>query len=111
MAADAANASARAANERILTVILAPHITEKATNLADQRNQHTFRVVADATKAEVKAAVAQLFDVQVEAVTLANVKGKVKHDSRRRPRRRKNWKKAYVRLAEGATIDLTAVEV
>lgn len=111
MAADLANRGARAAKERVFTVLLGPHITEKATNLTERRNQHAFRVAVDATKREVAAAVAQLFDVNVERVTLANVKGKVKHDSRRRPTRRKNWKKAYVRLAAGETIDLTAVEV
>lgn len=98
------------ARERLYAVLLAPHITEKATNLGDWSNQYAFKVARDATKREVKTAVETLFGVHVEHVTTANVKGKVKRSVRGQVSRRKNWKKAYVRLAEGESVDYTAVE-
>ena len=64
--------------ERIFKVLLAPHVSEKATNVAEQGNQVVFKVARDANKREVKAAVQQLFGVQVEDVRVANVKGKSK---------------------------------
>ena len=64
--------------ERLLQVLLAPQISEKATYLADKHEQVIFRVATDATKPEIKAAVELLFKVEVEAVQVANVKGKVK---------------------------------
>jgi large subunit ribosomal protein L23 len=67
-------------------------------------------VAVDATKAEIKQAVEALFDVTVERVTTLNVKGKVKRNQRGTTRRNKNWKKAYVRLAEGQDIDFGTVE-
>ncbi|ABZ78672.1 Ribosomal protein L25/L23 [Shewanella halifaxensis HAW-EB4] len=90
--------------ERLLKVILAPHISEKSTVNAEKNNTVVFRVAIDATKAEVKAAVAQLFEVEVDSVrTLVN-KGKTKRTGARTGRR-SDWKKAYVTLAEGADID------
>lgn len=97
-------------NERLYAVLLAPHITEKATNLGDWSNQCAFKVARDATKREVKTAVETLFGVRVENVTTANVKGKVKRGLRGHTSRGKNWKKAYVRLAQGESLDYTAVE-
>ena len=96
-------------DERLYTVLLAPHITEKATNLGEWHNQYAFKVVPNATKREIKRAVEALFAVTVESVTTVNVKGKMKRDLRRGQTRRKNWKKAYVRLADGASLDFTAV--
>lgn len=96
--------------ERLYAVLLAPHITEKVTNLGDWSNQYAFKVVRDATKGEVKTAVETLFGVHVEHVTTANVKGKVKRAPRGGVSRGKNWKKAYVRLAEGESLDYTSVE-
>ncbi|CUA83923.1 MULTISPECIES: 50S ribosomal protein L23 [Gulbenkiania] len=92
--------------ERLMQVILAPIVSEKSTMIADKNQQVAFRVVGDATKPEIKAAVELLFNVKVDAVTTLNVKGKVKRFGRSFGRR-KDWKKAYVSLAEGQEIDLT----
>ena len=94
--------------ERTYTVLAAPHFTEKTTRLSDEINQYAFKVAVDATKAEIKQAVEELFEVTVEKVTTLNVKGKVKRNQRGTTRK-KNWKKAYVRLAEGQDIDLGTV--
>ncbi|MEN6540664.1 MAG: 50S ribosomal protein L23 [Mizugakiibacter sp.] len=93
-------------NERILSVLRAPRISEKSARIAET-SQYVFEVAAEATKADVKAAVEQLFDVKVAAVNLVNVKGKVK-SFRFRPGTRAGMRKAYVRLAEGQTIDMMA---
>ena len=95
--------------ERLMTVLLAPVISEKATHIADKHEQVVFRVVQDATKPEVKAAVELMFKVQVEKVQIANVMGKEKRFGRFMGRRR-NWKKAYVRLAAGQEINFAATE-
>jgi large subunit ribosomal protein L23 len=91
--------------ERMYQVLLAPVITEKATMMGEQ-GQYVFRVLQDATKPEIKAAVEGLFGVEVRAVNTLVVKGKAKR-FRGRPGQRADWKKAMVRLAEGQTIDLT----
>ena len=96
--------------ERTYTVLSAPHFTEKASRLGEESNQYAFKVARDATKAEIKKAVEELFDVKVEKVTTANVKGKVKRNFRGTVTRKKNWKKAYVRLAEGQDIDFATAE-
>ena len=90
--------------ERLLQVLLAPQISEKATWIAEKNEQVIFRVASDATKPEVKAAVEQLFKVQVESVQIANVKGKEKRFGRFTGRR-KGWKKAYVSLVSGQAIN------
>ncbi len=97
-------------DERLYAVLREPHITEKATGLGDSSNQYAFKVARDATKHEIRMAVEELFDVEVENVTTLNVKGKVKRNVRGIKSRTKNWKKAYVRLAEGETLDYTAVD-
>ncbi len=89
---------------RMYEVIRAPHISEKATGLADKHRQIVFEVKIDATKPEIKAAVEKLFNVQVAAVTVATVKGKRKQ-SGRIAGRRQDWKKAYVKLKPGQDID------
>ena len=96
--------------ERIYTVLVEPHITEKATNLGAASNHYAFKVACDATKAEIRTAVETLFSVHVQGVTTLNVKGKVKRAPRGGTARLKNWKKAYVRLAEGENLDYTAVD-
>lgn len=102
--------SANTANqERLMQVILAPQISEKATMLADKYQQVVFRVVGNATKPEVKAAVELLFKVEVAGVQIANVKGKVKR-SARAVGRRKDWKKAYVSLKPGQELNLMVGE-
>ena len=90
--------------ERMYTVLLEPHFSEKVAVLGDLSNHYAFKVARDASKPEIKAAVEGLFDVRVESVTTANVKGKTKRTARG-VTRKKNWKKAYVRLADGQDID------
>jgi large subunit ribosomal protein L23 len=93
--------------ERLLKVILAPVISEKSTRVADKLNQVVFRVLPDATKQEIGAAVANLFKVEVMGVQVLNVKGKIKR-SGRVTGRRDNWKKAYVTLKPGQDIDFAS---
>ena len=90
--------------ERLMQVVLAPVISEKGTFVADKHNQVAFRVAPDATKPEIKAAVEFMFKVQVESVTVANVRGKGKRFGQSVGRRR-HWKKAYVCLKEGQEIN------
>ena len=90
--------------QRLMQVLLAPQISEKATYVADKNEQVIFRVVSDATKPEVKAAVELLFKVEVESVQIANVKGKSKR-SGRSAGRRSDWKKAFVCLKPGQEIN------
>lgn len=94
--------------ERIFKVLLGPYVTEK-TAMASESNQVVFKVATDADKREVKAAVQQLFNVQVEDVRISNVKGKTKR-TRFGVGRKSDWKKAYVRLAQGQEIDFVAAE-
>lgn len=95
--------------ERLMQVILAPVVSEKSTLVADKNEQVVFKVVTDATKPEVKAAVELLFNVKVESVNILNVKGKVKRFGRFTGRR-KDWKKAYVCLVPGQEIDFSAAQ-
>lgn len=95
--------------ERLMQVLLAPQISEKATYVADKNEQVVFRVASSATKPEVKAAVELLFKVEVESVQIANVKGKVKRFGRSFGRR-KDWKKAFVCLKPGQEINFAAGE-
>ena len=90
--------------ERLMLVLLAPQISEKATFIAEKNEQVVFRVVSTATKPEVKAAVEMLFKVEVESVQIANVKGKTKRFGRSMGKR-KGWKKAYVSLKAGQEIN------
>ena len=95
--------------DRLLQVILAPQITEKATRVADKNQQIAFKVRTDATKPEIKAAVELVFKVEVQSVTVANVKGKQKRAGRIMGRR-SDWKKAYVSLKPGQEINFAAGE-
>ena len=90
--------------ERILQVLLAPHISEKTTMVADKNKQHVFKVLPGANKTEVKRAVEELFEVKVAQVRVMNVKGKTKRFGQRNGKR-SDWRKAYVTLAEGQDID------
>jgi large subunit ribosomal protein L23 len=92
--------------ERLMQVILAPVVSEKSTMVAEKNQQVVFRVLGDATKPEIKAAVELLFNVKVEGVSTVNVKGKTKRFGRTMGRR-KDWKKAYVSLVPGQEFDLT----
>ncbi|MBI5658579.1 MAG: 50S ribosomal protein L23 [Nitrosomonadales bacterium] len=95
--------------ERLMSILLAPQVSEKATYVADKHEQVIFRVVPDATKPEIKAAVEMLFKVNVAGVQIAVVKGKQKRFGRFMGRR-KDWKKAYVCLAPGQEINFATGE-
>jgi large subunit ribosomal protein L23 len=95
--------------ERLLNVLVAPQISEKATYVADKNEQVIFRVAPDATKPEIKAAVELVFKVNVKSVQVSCVKGKQKRFGRYMGRR-SNWKKAYVCLAPGQEINFAAGE-
>lgn len=96
-------------DERLLKVLLAPHVSEKSTMAAENANTVVFRVATDASKAEIKAAVEKLFEVEVTGVRTVNVNGKTKRQGMRQGRR-SDWKKAYVTLPEGAEIDFVGGE-
>ena len=98
---------AKLAADRLALVLLAPVVSEKGTFIADKHEQVIFKVVQDATKPEIKAAVEAMFKVQVESVQVVNVSGKIKRFGRFTGRRR-NWKKAYVCLKPGQEINFAA---
>ena len=102
-------AAKKYAAERLMNVVIAPVVSEKSTRVADKYRQYVFRVADRATKPEIKAAVELMFKTSVESVTITNVKGKEKRFGRFMGRRR-NWKKAYVRLAAGQEINFAATE-
>ncbi|HHO70285.1 MAG TPA: 50S ribosomal protein L23 [Halothiobacillus sp.] len=89
--------------ERLFEVLRAPVVTEKASRVAEN-NQYVFKVSRDATKADVKAAVEMIFDVKVDDVHVVNMPGKARR-FRNIKGKRASWKKAYVTVAEGQTID------
>ena len=95
--------------ERLMTVLQGPLLTEKSALSAELNNQVVFKVRTDATKKEIRQAVELLFEVEVEGVQVINYRGKNKRFGQTRGRRN-NWKKAYVRLAEGSQIDFLGVE-
>ncbi len=95
-------------DQRLMQVLLAPTVSEKSTYVGEKHNQVVFRVIQDATKPEIKAAVELLFKVKVKGVQVSNVKGKEKRFGRFMGHRR-NWKKAYVSLMPGQEINFQAV--
>ncbi len=95
--------------ERLMQVLLAPRVSEKSTFIGEKHNQYVFRVAADATKPEIKAAVELMFKTKVKTVQVANVRGKEKRFGRYVGHRRQ-WKKAYVSLAQGQEITFQAPE-
>ena len=95
--------------ERLMKILLSPHVSEKSTMTADANRQFVFRVTTDARKPEIKRAVELMFKVEVDRVQVMNVKGKRKTFGRV-PGRRPNWKKAYVCLKPGFDIDFMGVE-
>jgi len=90
--------------QNLFHVIVAPHISEKGSRVADKNRQFVFTVRRDATKPLIKQAVEKMFGVEVVSVTVTNVKGKLKRQGKT-PGRRQDWKKAYVRLKPGHDID------
>jgi large subunit ribosomal protein L23 len=95
--------------ERIFQVLVGPHVSEKAAIVADASNQYVFKVAVDATKAEIKKSVEQLFKVTVTDVNTLKVKGKTKRN-RYGYSTKPTWKKAYVRLAQGQDIDFAVAD-
>ncbi|MCK5810290.1 MAG: 50S ribosomal protein L23 [Cocleimonas sp.] len=93
--------------ERLYHVVFGPHVTEKSVMQSEQSNMHAFKVSVDSTKREIKQAIELLFEVKVDNVRTVSVKGKTKNFGRRAGKR-KDWKKAYVRLAEGQKLDVSA---
>ena len=94
--------------ERILRVLNVPHISEKTHRVAEKNNQYVFKVVRDANKPEIKQAVESFFNVKVESVQTLNVKGKSKRNMRGGIRRKPDWKKAYVCLEAGHSLEFLA---
>ena len=92
---------------KLYSIIRAPRVSEKTARLQEVSNQYVFEVATDATKADIKVAVEKLFEVKVEAVNVVNVKGKNK-SFRFRAGSRGDWRKAYVTLADGQSIDVMA---
>jgi large subunit ribosomal protein L23 len=95
--------------DRIANILLSPHVTEKATMVGEGSNQYVFKVLKNANKREIKTAVEKMFNVEVDSVSVLNVKGKSKRFGYEMGRR-KDWKKAYVRLKAGQDIDFLGAE-
>jgi len=96
-------------DERLMTVLVGPHVSEKSTIIAEKHNQICFRVRRDSTKKEIAQAVEMMFEVKVDAVQVTNVRGKHKRFGKTMGKR-SDWKKAYVTLAEGHDIDFLGAE-
>jgi large subunit ribosomal protein L23 len=92
-----------------MSVLLGPHVSEKSARVAEGANQFVFRVRRDASRPEVKAAVELMFEVKVANVNIVNVAGKQKRFGQRLGQRQ-DFKKAYVRLAPGQSIDFSGAE-
>lgn len=95
--------------ERILMVLKEPHISEKASTITAKQNQFAFKVLNDATKAEIKSAVEDMFKVKVTGVQVVNVKGKSKR-FKQHEAKRSDWKKAYVTLQSGFDINFSDIK-
>ncbi|MGH8149929.1 MAG: 50S ribosomal protein L23 [Steroidobacteraceae bacterium] len=93
--------------EKLMAVLIAPHVTEKTSLATQNHNQYVFRVRRDANKTDVKQAVELMFEVKVRGVQVVNEPGKVRRFGKIAGRTQ-DWKKAYVSLAEGQTIDYEA---
>jgi len=101
--------TATANQERLMTILLGPHVSEKTTDVADRNNQIAFKVRRDSTKSEIRSAVEMMFEVKVTNVQVVNCRGKIKRFGKDWGQRQ-NWKKAYVTLAEGDNIDFLGAE-
>ena len=101
--------AARLSAEKLMSVLVGPHLSEKSSGLAERLKQFVFKVRRDADKSDIKRAVELMFDVKVTAVQVVNCMGKAKRFGRS-PGRRQDWKKAYVTLAEGQDIDFLGAQ-
>jgi len=93
--------------EQLMSVLIAPHVTEKTSLAMQNHNQYTFRVRRDASKTDIRKAIELMFDVKVTGVQVVNEPGKVRRFGRT-VGRTQDWKKAYVSLSPGQTIDYEA---
>ena len=93
--------------EQLMGVLIAPHVTEKTSLAMQNHNQYTFRVRRNATKTDIKKAVELMFEVKVAGVQVVNEPGKSRRFGRHAGRTQ-DWKKAYVSLAAGQSIDYEA---
>jgi large subunit ribosomal protein L23 len=93
--------------EQLMSVLIAPHVTEKSSLAMQNHNQYTFRVRREATKTDIRKAVELMFDVKVSGVQVVNEAGKTRRFGKISGRTQ-DWKKAYVSLAAGQTIDYEA---
>ena len=91
--------------QRLLKILIGPHVSEKGSLLAQTGRQYVFKVVRDATKPEIKMAVEQLLNVKIDSVRVCNVRGKTRRIGRLQGKRNA-WKKAYITLAPGSKIDV-----
>ncbi len=96
--------------ERLLKVVTGPHLSEKTSLATESGNQYSFKVAVNSNKIEIKQAIEQIFKVTVLAVNTVKVKGKEKRFGKMIGRR-KDWKKAYVTLAEGQSIDFEQISI
>lgn len=101
--------ASRLSNEKLMSVLIGPHLSEKSSGLSERLKQFVFKVRRDADKSAIKRSVELMFEVKVEAVQVVNCMGKAKRFGRS-PGRRQDWKKAYVTLAEGQDIDFLGAE-
>jgi large subunit ribosomal protein L23 len=101
------SAATKLSQERLINVLVAPHVTEKSALAMQNSNQYAFRVRRDASKPDIKAAVELMFQVKVQAVNVVNETGKTRRFGKTLGRTQ-DWKKAYVRLAPGQSIDYEA---
>ncbi len=104
---DIKDAPKKTSHEKLINLLLAPHITEKTSLAMQNTNSYAFRVRRDATKPDIKAAVELMFDVKVANVNVVNETGKTRRFGKLQGRTQ-DIKKAYVRLAPGQTIDYEA---
>lgn len=95
--------------ERMYQILVSPHVSEKSALLADEQNQHVFRVLPSATKTEVKQAVEGMFNVKVDKVRILNVSGKTKRFGGRLGKR-SDARKAYVTLMPDNDIDFAGAK-
>ena len=93
--------------EQLMNVLIAPHVTEKTATAMQNNNQYTFRVKKNATKTDIKAAVELMFEVKVKGVQVVNEPGKARRFGKVTGRTQ-DWKKAYVSLVQGQSIDYEA---
>jgi large subunit ribosomal protein L23 len=95
--------------ERLMTVLLGPHVSEKTTDVGERHNQIVFKVRRDSNKTEIRRAVEMMFEVKVADVQVVNCRGKIKRFGQEWGQRQ-HWKKAYVTLAEGENIDFLGAD-